>query len=139
MRVLIGLLASRKRVARLQHSTPEKLAFLLRDAVSHPVPPVVIPSENAVCQEVEHLASDPDFSIIDILPAPTNTPEDAGPYFTLGMCYAADPQTGEHDVPIHRLCVQSRMYFVPRRHLDTFRQKAEDAGLPLPISISIGV
>lgn len=143
MRVLIGLLASRKRVARLLHSTPEKLAFLLRDAVSHPVPPVIIPPENAVCQEVVHLASDPDFSILDILPAPTNTPEDAGPYFTLGMCYAADPQTGEHDVTIHRLCVQGRdeisMYFVPGRHLDTFRHKAENAGLPLPISISIGV
>lgn len=125
MRVLIGLLASRKRVARLLHSTPEKLAFLLRDAVSHPVPPVVIPPENAVCQEVVHLASDPDFSILNILPAPTNTPEDAGPYFTLGMCYAADPQTGEHDVTIHRLCVQGRdeisMYFIPGRHLDTFR------------------
>lgn len=59
------------------------------------------------------------------------------------MCYAADPETGEHDVTIHRLCVQSKdeisMYFVPGRHLDTFRQKAEAAGKALPISISIGV
>ena len=31
------------------------------------------------------------------------------------------------------------MYFVPGRHLDTFRQKAEAAGKALPISISIGV
>ncbi|MHA0935543.1 UbiD family decarboxylase domain-containing protein, partial [Enterobacter hormaechei subsp. xiangfangensis] len=87
MRVLIGLLCSRKRVARLLDTTPDKLAFLLKEAVNHPVSPVVVPAEHAVCQEVVHLASDPDFSILDILPAPTNTPEDAGPYFTMGMCY----------------------------------------------------
>ena len=101
MRVLIGLLSSRKRVARLFGTAPEKLAFMLKDAASHPIPPVVIPREKAVCQEVVHLASDPDFDILKILPAPTNTPEDAGPYFTLGMCYAADPETGDHDVTIH--------------------------------------
>ncbi|MDF7658650.1 UbiD family decarboxylase [Erwiniaceae bacterium L1_54_6] len=143
MRVLIGLLSSRKRVARLFGTTPENLAFMLKDSVANPIAPIVIPREQAACQEVVHLASDPDFDILKILPAPTNTPEDAGPYFTLGMCYAADPETGEHDVTIHRLCVQSKdeisMYFVPGRHLDTFRQKAEAAGKPLPISISIGV
>lgn len=69
MRVLIGLLASRKRVARLLDTTPDKLAFLLKDAVSTPISPVVIPQENAVCQEVVHLASDPDFSILNILPS----------------------------------------------------------------------
>ncbi|WP_437615684.1 UbiD family decarboxylase [Erwinia sp. V71] len=143
MRVLIGLLSSRQRVARLFDTTPEKLAFMLKDSVNNPIAPIVVPREKAVCQEVVHLATDPDFDILRLLPAPTNTPEDAGPYFTLGMAYAADPETGEHDVTIHRLCVQSKdeisMYFVPGRHLDTFRQKAEAAGKPLPISISIGV
>ena len=143
MRVLIGLLSSRKRVARLFGTTPEKLAFMLRDSVANPIPPVMIPREQAKCQEVVHRAADPDFDILKILPAPTNTPEDAGPYFTLGMCYAADPENGQHDVTIHRLCVQGKdeisMYFVPGRHLDVFRQKAEAAGKPLPISVSIGV
>ncbi len=143
MRVLIGLLSSRKRVARLFGTTPEKLAFMLKDSVANPIPPVMIPREQAKCQEVVHRAADPDFDILKILPAPTNTPEDAGPYFTLGMCYAADPENGQHDVTIHRLCVQGKdeisMYFVPGRHLDVFRQKAEAAGKPLPISVSIGV
>ena len=143
MRVLIGLLSSRKRVARLFGTEPEKLAFMLKDAVATPIAPVVIPNSQAKCQEVVHRATDPDFDILKILPAPTNTPEDAGPYFTLGMCYAADPETGEHDVTIHRLCVQSKdeisMYFAPGRHLDVFRKKAEAAGKALPITISIGV
>ncbi|GAA0474294.1 MULTISPECIES: UbiD family decarboxylase [Tatumella] len=143
MRVLIGLLSSRQRVARLFGTVPEKLAFMLKDAVSTPIPPRVIAGQPAECQQVVHLATDPGFDILKILPAPTNTPQDAGPYFTLGMCYAADPETGAHDVTIHRLCVQSKdeisMYFVPGRHLDVFRQKAEAAGKPLPISVSIGV
>ncbi|WP_213989149.1 UbiD family decarboxylase [Sodalis sp. dw_96] len=143
VRVIIGLLASRQRVARLLGTTPQKLGFLLKDAVSTPVAPVVVPREQALCQEVVHLASEADFDILKLLPAPTNTEEDAGPYFTMGLCYAADPETGEHDITIHRLCVQSKdeisMYFVPGRHLDAFRMKAEAAGKPLPISISIGV
>lgn len=143
VRVLIGLLASRQRVARLFGMDKEKLGFQMRDAVKNAIPPVVIPREKAVCQEVVHLASEPGFDLRKLLPAPTNTPEDAGPYFTLGMCYAADPETGEADVTIHRLCVQGpdeiSMYFVPGRHLDQFRIKAEEAGKALPITINIGV
>ncbi|MBL1856673.1 UbiD family decarboxylase, partial [Klebsiella pneumoniae] len=52
-------------------------------------------------------------------------------------------QTHESDITIHRLCVQSRdelsMWLTPGRHIDAFRMKAEAAGQPLPISISIGV
>lgn len=142
-RVLIGLLASRKRVALMLGSTPERLGFLLNDAVQHAIPPIVVDREKAVCQEVVHLASNPDFDIRKLLPAPTNTEEDAGPYFTMGMVYASDPETGESDVTIHRICVQGRdelsIYFVPGRHIDAFRMKAEAAGKPLPITISIGV
>lgn len=143
VRVLIGLLSSRQRVARLFGVPKEQLGHLLRDSVKHAIAPVTIVNEQAACQEVVHLASDKGFDIRRLLPAPTNTPEDAGPYFTLGMCYAADPETGEHDVTIHRLCVQGKdeisMYFVPGRHLDQFRIKAEQAGKALPITISIGV
>lgn len=143
VRVLIGLLASRQRVARMFGMDKEKLGFQMREAVKNAIAPVVIPNAQAKCQEVVHLASEPGFDLRTLLPAPKNTPEDAGPYFTLGMCYGADPETGEHDVTIHRLCVQSKdeisMYFVPGRHLDTFRQKYEKAGKPMPITISIGV
>lgn len=143
-RVLIGLLASRERVAHLLGEKSERLGFLLNEAVQNPVSPIVISNEQAVCQEVVHYASDEDFDIRKLLPAPTNTPEDAGPYITMGMCYASDPETGESDITIHRLCIQSEdtisMYFVPgSRHLGVFREKAEAMGKPLPISISIGV
>jgi 4-hydroxy-3-polyprenylbenzoate decarboxylase len=143
-KVVIGLLASRKRVGLMLGTPPEKLGFLLKDAVQKAIPQVTVPNDKAVCQEVVYKASDPGFDIRKLIPAPTNTPEDAGPYITMGMCYAEDPENGDKDITIHRLCLQSKdeisMYFVPgARHLDVFRAKAEKAGKPLPISISIGV
>lgn len=116
----------------------------MRDAVKNAIAPVVVDKAKAQCQEVVHLATDESFDIRKLIPAPTNTPEDAGPYVTLGMCYASDVETGESDVTIHRLCLQSKdeisMFFTPgARHLGAFREKAEALGKPLPISISIGV
>ncbi len=142
--VLIGLLASRRRVGYLLDCDPARLGFLLKESVSHPLPPVVIPREQAKCQEVVHLASDPGFDLKTLLPAPTNTPEDAGPYITMGMCYASNPENGDSDITIHRLCIQSRdelsIFLQPgARHIGYFREAAEKAGKPLPISISIGV
>ena len=143
-KVVIGLLASRKRVGYLLNSKPEKLGFMMRDAVKNAIAPVVVDKAKAQCQEVVHLATDEGFDIRKLIPAPTNTPEDAGPYVTLGMCYASDVETGESDVTIHRLCLQSKdeisMFFTPgARHLSAFKKKAEALGKPLPISISIGV
>ncbi|MEJ8799005.1 UbiD family decarboxylase [Trinickia caryophylli] len=142
-RVTIGLVGSRKRVGKLLGCEPQKLGFLLKDAVQNPIPPVVVGKDKAQCQEVVHLATDPNFDLRTLLPAPTNTEEDAGPYITMGLCYASDPETNESDITIHRLCVQSRdelsMWLTPGRHIEAFRQKAEKAGKALPISISIGV
>ena len=59
------------------------------------------------------------------------------------MVRATDPEPGEHDVTIHRLCVQGpdrlSIFFAPNRHIDVFRQKAESGGKPLPVSTSIGL
>ena len=142
--VLIGLLASRERVGYLLECPPERLAFKLNEALEHPIQPIHRDvMENAPCQEIVRLAADEDFDIRNILPAPRNTEEDAGPYITMGLCYATDPETGEKDITIHRLCLQSKdemtMSFAPGRHLGVYRDKAEQMGKNLPISISIGV
>jgi len=142
--VAIGLLASRTRVGYLLGCDPKKLGSLLKDSVLNPIPPVVIPNKDAQCQEIVHLATDPDFDIRKLVPAPTNTLEDAGPFITLGMCYASNPDTGEKDVTIHRMCLQSKdeisIFLMPgARHIGYFRELAEGKGEPLPISISIGV
>lgn len=143
-RVAIGVLASRQRVGYLLGEDPKRLGFLLKDSVMNPIKPVVIANELAKCQEEVHLATEKGFDIRKLIPAPTNTPEDAGPYITLGMCYASNPLNGASDVTIHRMCLQSAdeisIFLQPGvRHIGYFRELAEAAGQPLPISISIGV
>lgn len=142
-RVAIGVLASRKRVAALLDTEPENLGKLLWKSVDHPVPPVLIKGP-ALCQQVVHRADEPGFDLAKLVPAQTNTPDDAGPYITLGMCYAAHPDTGVSDVTIHRLCIQGKdelsIFFTPgARHIGAMAERAEELGQKLPISISIGV
>lgn len=142
-RVAIGVLASRSRVAALLGCEAQDLVKRLYGCVSHPVAPVVV-SGPALCQEVVHLASEPGFDLRRLIPAPTNTPDDAGPYITLGMCYASHPDTGTSDVTIHRLCIQGRdelsIFFTPgARHIGAMADRAEELGQRLPISVSIGV
>ncbi|GBF80738.1 UbiD family decarboxylase [Aphanothece sacrum] len=140
LRVLVGMLASRQRTALLLDTTVEQLSFKLLDALNHRIKPITVPSQQASCQEVVHHTP---LDIRTLLPAPTNTRLDAGPYFNLGLLRAEDPETGEADVTIHRLCVQGpdllSVYFVPGRHIDQFRIKAEGNGRPLPVSISMGL
>lgn len=142
-RVAIGVLASRKRVAKLLDCEPEDLGKKLYRSVANPIPPVL--KEGAgLCQQVVHRATDPDFDLNKLVPALTNTPDDAGPYITLGMCYATHPETGAHDVTIHRLCIQGKdelsIFFTPgARHIGAMAERAEALGKTLPISISIGV
>lgn len=141
--VVIGVMASRRRVAALMDCAPEKLGKKLYHSVEQPVPPVEVDGP-APCQQVIHRADEPDFDLFRLIPAPTNTPDDAGPYITLGMCYARHPDTGRHDVTIHRLCVQGKdtlsIFFTPgARHIGAMAERAEALNQPLPISISIGV
>ena len=100
--------------------------------------------EQALCQEVARYAEDPSFDLFSLIPAPTNTPADAGPYITPGMCYVSHPDSRVSDITIHRLCLQSRdelsIFFTPGiRHIGAMAARAGELGLPLPISISIGV
>ncbi|MCC7496409.1 MAG: UbiD family decarboxylase [Bryobacterales bacterium] len=138
MPVVTGLLASRERTALLLGSRIDRLPFDLLEALRHPVPAATV--TGAPCQEVVLRAP---LDLQTLLPAPTNTLSDAGPYFSMGLLRAEDPETGESDVTIHRMCVQGpdrlSVYFVPGRHIDQFRIKAEASGRALPVSISIGL
>ena len=138
--VLVGVLASRQRIAVMLGCRPERIAARLMEARDNPLAPVLFQGPNAPCQEVVHTAS---FDMRKLLPAPTNTALDAGPYFGMGLVRAEDPETGQADVTIHRLCVQGSdrlsIYMVPGRHIDRFHVKAESMDRPLPVSISMGL
>ncbi|HWL84516.1 MAG TPA: UbiD family decarboxylase [Polyangiaceae bacterium] len=143
-RVLVGLMASRRRVSLLLGAPERELGMQMGRAVKTVIPPAMVERSSAPCQEEVHRADNPDFDLRKLLPAPTNTEEDAGPYFCLGLVLGSDPDNDAiSDVTIHRLCVQGRdelsIYFAPGRHIDVFRKKAEAAGKPLPISINMGL
>ncbi len=141
--VVIGVMASRERVARLFGCRKEELGHLLRKCAEDPIMPV-LSEEKAPVQEIVHYSTDPDFDLFRLIPAPSNTPVDAGPYITLGMCYATHPDTGLSDVTIHRMCIQSKdelsIFLQPgSRHIGAMAERATELGKPLPISVSIGV
>ena len=121
-RILVGMHASRQRAALLLGCEASQLALEVGKAVKKPVAPVVVPASSAPCQEQIFLADDPDFDLRTLLPAPTNTPIDAGPFFCLGLALASDPDDASlTDVTIHRLCVQGRdelsMFLAAGRHI----------------------
>ena len=138
--VVVGVHAGRQRVAMMLGCSPERLPATLIQAVDNPLGPVPFAGPKAPCQEIVHTAP---FDIRKLLPAPTNTPLDAGPYFNMGLVRAEDPKTGQTDVTIHRLCIQGpdllSIYMVPGRHIDQFRKSAESMDRVLPVSISMGL
>jgi gallate decarboxylase subunit C len=138
-RIVTGVLASRERVGLLLNTPADRLGFKMLEAYENPIPPIVVAGP-APCQELVYKK---DFDLRKLIPAPTNTPEDAGPYFTMGLLRASDPETGEHDVTIHRMCVQGpdtlSIFFAPGRHIAAFRDKCEKMGKALKLSINIGL
>ncbi|MGM0158434.1 3-octaprenyl-4-hydroxybenzoate carboxy-lyase [Enterococcus sp. AZ191] len=143
-RVSIGTMASRKRVGQILHHDYRTLGRFLKDAVEHPLKPVKVDKADAPVQEVVHLATDADFDIRNILPAPKNTPEDAGPYITMGVVLGSDPEKTMSDVTIHRMVLEDKdtigMYIMPGgRHIGHFQKQFEALNQPMPITINIGL
>jgi UbiD family decarboxylase len=143
-RVLVGLLASRERVSRLLGAPARELGMQMGRARIAVTPPVYVGPEAAPCQEVVHRADEDGFDLRKLLPAPTNTPDDAGPYFCMGLVLGSDPDDRDNvDVTIHRLCVQGAdelsIFFAPSRHIDALRRKAEQQGKPLAVSVNMGL
>lgn len=144
MRINIGTMASRKRVGAIFHHDYKTLGRFLKDAVEHPLKPIKVAKEEAPVQEVVHLATDEGFDIRKIIPAPKNTPEDAGPYITLGVVLGSDPEKTMSDVTIHRMVLEDQdtigMYIMPGgRHLGHFLGQFKEINQPMPVTINIGL
>ena len=65
--VVIGLMASRKRVARLFGCKKEELAHTIRRCAEHPIMPE-LGEGPAPCQQVVHWATDADFDLFKLIP-----------------------------------------------------------------------
>jgi len=144
VRVLIGLMASRRRVGKILHHDWRTLGGLLAEAAANPVWPVTVGEDEAPAHEVVHRATDDGFDIRTLIPAPTNTPHDAGPYISCGVMFASSMDKQVNDVTIHRLVLEGKdtigVFIMPGgRHIGAFAAEYEKAGKPMPITINIGL
>ncbi len=84
-RILVGMHASRQRAALLLGCEASQLALEVGKAVKKTGRAGGRPGQQRPpAEEQIFLADDPDFDLRTLLPAPTNTPIDAGPFFCLG-------------------------------------------------------
>lgn len=136
-RVVLGVFGSRERCAAYIGTSPNKIAHRLIEAARNPVAPVF--ADKAPVHEYVQTSN------IDLrsLPILTMTQYDAGPFITLGLAMAKDPESAGRNISVHRMCVQSRdtltIWMVPGRHLESFYLSARSRGEALPIAIHIGL
>ncbi|WP_338230411.1 UbiD family decarboxylase [Lactiplantibacillus paraxiangfangensis] len=143
-RVLIGLMASRRRVGKMFHHDYQTLGQFLNESVSNPIEPVTVAENAAPVHEVVYKATDEGFDIRKLVAAPTNTPVDAGPYITVGVVLGSNRDKSKSDVTIHRMVLEDKdtlgIYIMPGgRHIGAFAEEYEKVNEPMPITINIGL
>jgi len=136
--VLIGLFGSRKRNQLLLTGKPESHHIAFFKAMAQRIPPQKM--ANPPCQEV---VLKTDINLLEQLPILTLTPQCAGPYISLGLVLAKDPDGGSLNASVHRLCVHSNdemtISIFPGHHLGALYEAALSKGESLPISINLGL
>ena len=134
--VIAGFMSSRAWIAEAMGVDEASLLEAYKQAADDPLPCNVL--QKAPCQEVIHK----EFDIRTLLPVPTHSEHDSGPYITAGLVIARNPKTGIQNVSINRIQVNSKdrmAVLILPRHLHAFQQAAEEMNQPLPVAIVIGV
>ncbi|BFM17464.1 UbiD family decarboxylase [Maricurvus nonylphenolicus] len=138
MSVLMGVFGSRERNQRMLTGNAECHHGAFMKALGQRIPPVTVP--NPPCQEI---VIDADIDLLKQLPVLTLTPNDAGPYITLGFVLAKYPDSDNYNASVHRLCIHGKdrmtISIYPGNHLGNLYQAAMERGESLPVSINIGL
>ncbi|MDB5772780.1 MAG: 3-octaprenyl-4-hydroxybenzoate carboxy-lyase [Burkholderia sp.] len=135
--VISGFMSRRAWIAEAMGVPESGLLESFRRAAENPLPWQEVPGADAVCQQVVHKEID----LHGLLPIPTHSEHDNGPYITAGMVIARNPVTGIQNVSINRIQVHAKdrmaILMLPR-HLFAFYQAAEANNQPLSVAIVIG-
>ncbi|WP_442593084.1 UbiD family decarboxylase [Parapusillimonas sp. JC17] len=135
--VVSGFMSRRGWIAEAMGVTEAQLLERFREAADSPMPWNELPAGQGPCQQVVHR----DVDMHSLLPIPTHSEHDSGPYITAGMVIARNPVTGIQNVSINRIQVHGKrrmaLLMLPR-HLYAFYKEAEAAGQALPVAIVIG-
>lgn len=135
--IVSGFMSKRAWIAEAMGVSESELLAHYRRAAENPRPWVQC-EQGASCQQVVHR----DVDVRRLLPIPTHSEHDSGPYITAGLVIARNPVTGIQNVSINRIQVHGQRHMallMLPRHLHAFYKAAEGAGQALPIAIVIGV
>ncbi|MBI4318566.1 MAG: UbiD family decarboxylase [Chloroflexi bacterium] len=137
MPVVVNVFGTRERLALGLGTTQDKITVGYREREDHPLPPVEV--DVAPAQEVV-LAGD-EANLFD-LPAIKAWEPDIGPYINAGILVIKDIDTSVCNTSFGRLQMVDRntlyTHMTLGRHLHQYYTKAEERGLPLPVTINIG-
>jgi 2,5-furandicarboxylate decarboxylase 1 len=135
--VISGFMSRRAWIAEAMGVQQSELLATFRQAAENPIPWREVGAGEAVCQQVVHR----DIDLHALLPVPTHSEHDNGPYITAGMVIARNPATGVQNVSINRIQVHAKdrmaILMLPR-HLHAFYQEAEARNQPLDVAVVIG-
>ena len=136
--VVSGFMSRRGWIAEAMGVPESELLQRFRNAAEKPLPWQEVPSGQAPCQQVVHRDRD----VREVLPVPTHSEHDNGPYITAGLVIARNPATGVQNVSINRIQVHSKermaILMLPR-HLWAFYKAAEARNEPLEVAVVIGI
>ncbi len=136
--VIAGFMSRRSWIAEAMGVPESGLLARFQEAAANPLACREVEHADAPCQQVVHRDRDPR----ELLPIPTHSEHDNGPYITAGLVIARNPVTGIQNVSINRIQVHSKnrmaILLLPR-HLWAFYKEAESRKQPLDIAIAIGV
>lgn len=136
--VVSGFMSRRAWIAEAMGVPESELLQRFRDAADRPLPWQEVPKSEAPCQQVVHRERD----VREVLPVPTHSEHDNGPYITAGLVIARNPKTGVQNVSINRIQVHSKdrmaILMLPR-HLWAFYKEAQAHNQPLDVAVVIGV
>jgi len=136
--VVSGLVSRRAWIAEAMGVDEAELLGAYRRAAESPIPWQEVKSAQAPCQQVVHKNVD----MRTLLPVPTHSEHDSGPYITAGLVIARNPKTGVQNVAINRIQVNAKDHMallILPRHLHAFHKAAEEKGEALPVAVVIGV
>jgi 2,5-furandicarboxylate decarboxylase 1 len=135
--VVSGFMSRRAWIAEAMNVEQSGLLAAFRRAAENPLPWREVAPADAPCQQVVHREID----LRALLPIPTHSEHDNGPYITAGMVIARNPVTGVQNVSINRIQVHAKdrmaILLLPR-HLFAFYKLAEANDQPLDVAVVIG-
>lgn len=137
--VISGFMSARPWVAEALGVDEDELLTRYREAAEKPLEWNEVTRKHAPVQTIEHRQ---DIDVRALLPIPTHSEHDSGPYITAGLVIARNPATGVQNVSINRIQVNSAnrlAALILPRHLHAYQQAAEQQGQSLDVAVVIGV